>query len=78
MVFRYCLQLIHVGLIKQNWVSYFQIYDRDISKSESKSTDKKAESKKEKKSAADRREELLKQLKAVENAIAKKRTKISN
>ena len=34
------------------------------------------EGKREKKSAADRREELLKQLKAVENAIAKKRTKI--
>ena len=33
------------------------------------------EKKKDKKSAADRREELLKQLKAVENAIAKKRTK---
>ena len=32
---------------------------------------------KDKKSAADRREELLKQLKAVENAIAKKRTRIS-
>ena len=32
--------------------------------------------KREKKSAADRREELLKQLKAVENAIAKKRTKM--
>ena len=31
----------------------------------------------DKKSAADRREELLKQLKAVENAIAKKRTRIS-
>ena len=36
------------------------------------------EKKKEKKSAADRREELLKQLKAVENAIAKKRTKINS
>ena len=36
--------------------------------------DKKRE--KEKKSNADRREELLKQLKAVENAIAKKRTRI--
>merc|ERR1712039_1146747 len=33
------------------------------------------EKKKDKKSAADRIEELLKQLKAVENAIAKKRTK---
>ncbi len=32
--------------------------------------------KKDKKTAADRREELLKQLKAVENAIAKKRTKM--
>ena len=50
--------------------------NESISKSESKSTDKKAESKKEKKSAADRREELMKQLKAVENAIAKKRVKI--
>ena len=49
-----------------------------ISKSDSKNTDKKSESRKEKKSAADRREELLKQLKAVENAIAKKRVKISN
>ncbi len=38
----------------------------------------KADKKKEKKSAADRREELLKQLKAVENAIAKKRTKINS
>ena len=38
---------------------------------------KEKKEKKEKKSAADRREELLKQLKAVENAIAKKRTKIS-
>lgn len=37
---------------------------------------KEKKEKKEKKSAADRREELLKQLKAVENAIAKKRTKI--
>ena len=36
----------------------------------------KKEKKKESKSAADRRDELLKQLKAVENAIAKKRTKI--
>lgn len=36
------------------------------------------EKKKEKKSAADRREELLKQLKAVENAIAKKRSKINS
>ena len=36
------------------------------------------EKKKEKKSAADRREELLKQLKAVENAIAKKRSKIND
>ena len=49
-----------------------------ISKSQSKTSDKRAESKKEKKSAADRREELMKQLKAVENAIAKKRVKISN
>jgi len=38
---------------------------------------KEKKEKKEKKSAADRREELLKQLKAVENAIAKKRTKIN-
>ena len=38
---------------------------------------KEKKEKKEKKSAADRREELLKQLKAVENAIAKKRVKIS-
>lgn len=38
---------------------------------------KEKKDKKEKKSAADRREELLKQLKAVENAIAKKRTKIN-
>ena len=45
---------------------------------ESKSIDKKTEVKKEKKSAADRREELMKQLKAVENAIAKKRVKIDN
>jgi len=37
---------------------------------------KEKKEKKEKKSAADRREELLKQLKAVENAIAKKRVKI--
>ena len=36
----------------------------------------KKEKKDKKKSTADRREELLKQLKAVENAIAKKRTKI--
>jgi hypothetical protein len=36
----------------------------------------KKEKKKEKKSGADRRQELLKQLKAVENAIAKKRTKM--
>ena len=36
----------------------------------------KKDKKKESKSAADRRDELLKQLKAVENAIAKKRTKI--
>ena len=36
------------------------------------------EKKKEKKSAADRREELMKQLKAVENAIAKKRSKINS
>ena len=42
-----------------------------------KSSDRR-EKKKEKKSAADRREELLKQLKAVENAIAKKRTKIDS
>jgi len=49
-----------------------------IAKVDSKTTDKKGESRKEKKSAADRREELLKQLKAVENAIAKKRVKISN
>merc|ERR1719458_2048069 len=35
-----------------------------ISKSQSKTSDKRAESKKEKKSAADRREELMKQLKA--------------
>ena len=48
-------------------------------KTDQKSSDKKnAEVKEEKKSAADRREELLKQLKAVENAIAKKRTKISH
>ena len=40
--------------------------------SSSSSSDKK----KEKKTTADRREELLKQLKAVENAIAKKRTKV--
>ena len=39
---------------------------------------KEKKEKKEKKSAADRREELLKQLKAVENAIAKKRTKLSS
>ena len=38
---------------------------------------KEKKEKKEKKSEADRREELLKQLKAVENAIAKKRVKIS-
>lgn len=38
---------------------------------------KEKKEKKEKKSAVDRREELLKQLKAVENAIKKKRTKIS-
>ena len=38
----------------------------------------KKDKKKEKKSAADRREELLKQLKAVENAIAKKRTKMDD
>ena len=50
----------------------------NLSKSESKSIDKKTEVKKEKKSAADRREELMKQLKAVENAIAKKRVKIDN
>jgi len=37
----------------------------------------KKEKKEKKKSTADRREELLKQLKAVENAIAKKRTKIN-
>ncbi len=33
--------------------------------------------KRDKKSTQDRREELLKQLKAVENAIAKKRTKMA-
>ena len=38
----------------------------------------KKDKKKEKKSVADRREELLKQLKAVENAIAKKRTKMDD
>lgn len=44
-----------------------------------KSTDEaKAKKKKEKKSTADRREELLKQLQAVENAIAKKRTKMGD
>ena len=37
---------------------------------------KEKKDKKEKKSAADRRQELLKQLQAVENAIAKKRSKI--
>ena len=43
-----------------------------------KANEIKKEGKKEKKkSTADRREELLKQLKAVENAIAKKRTKIN-
>jgi nuclear protein NHN1 len=43
-----------------------------------KSSADRRDKKKEKKSAADRREELLKQLKAVENAIAKKRTKIDS
>ena len=42
-----------------------------------KASEIKKEKKDKKKSTADRREELLKQLKAVENAIAKKRTKIN-
>jgi len=42
-----------------------------------KANEIKKEKKDKKKSTADRREELLKQLKAVENAIAKKRTKIN-
>lgn len=52
---------------------------RKASVDEEKAAAKKAEKgdKKEfRKTAADRREELLKQLKAVENAIAKKRTKL--
>ena len=42
------------------------------------SGDKSGSSGKKKEKTADRREELLKQLKAVENAIAKKRTKIDS
>lgn len=44
----------------------------EIKKERKEKTDKK------RKSAADRREELLKQLKAVENAIAKKRTRMDD
>lgn len=48
--------------------------------SESSNNKKRGEKRKKdkKSSAADRREELLKQLKAVENAIAKKRTKLGD